>query len=131
MDPAERLSSSCAGQVLTLCGGELSCWERFFWAVAAHSHAIIGFCKVASTLALLPPSIWLSFIHMQIMEPLFVAIPGTYESQRIHHTVYSVIQPKLGAGIRTFRFRHSDFIVSVPHQYIRSPSSNRKISKKS
>lgn len=98
MDPAERLSSSCAGQVLTLCGGELSCWERFFWAVPAHSHAIIGFCKVASTLALLPPSIWLSFIHMQIMEPLFVAIPGTYESQRIHPYGLQCHTAKAGGG---------------------------------
>lgn len=79
---SKTVPSSCGGQVPKLCGGELPCLERLFWAVAAHNQAIIGLCKVASVWAMLPPThLAVSFTHMQIMEPLFVAIPGTYESQ--------------------------------------------------
>lgn len=82
---SENVPSSCGGQVPKLCGGELPCLERLFWAIAAHNQAIIGLCKVASVWALLHPThLAMSFTHMQIMEPLFVAIPGTYESQLMH-----------------------------------------------
>lgn len=93
------MSSSCGGQVPKLRGGELPCSERLFWAVAAHNQAIIGLCKVASMWALLPPThLAVSFTHMQIMEPLFVAIPGTYESQLMHPYGLQCHQSGVGMG---------------------------------
>lgn len=44
------------------------------WPLQSSKH--VGFAP--------PTHLALSFTHMQIMEPLFVAIPGTYESQLMH-----------------------------------------------
>lgn len=77
------MSSSWVGQLLTFCGEELPCWERFFWDVAAQNHATIGLCRgdIGSAIS---AHLAVRFTDMQIMEPLFVAISGTYESQLMH-----------------------------------------------
>lgn len=65
---------------------------------------------------------------MQIMEPLFVAIPGTYESQLMLPYGLQCHTARGGGG----GAEHSDSggQSSLPYRCVRPPSLNRKILKK-